>query len=539
MATTFNFNNRVVKLPGVYTQVKSGIDNQPLSFSYGNVLLIDTDDTSLYGGGAGVNGEHASGEDAIYEFNSIRDLQDFLGGGKFWDLAAPLFRPFGAGSLGASKVYLIRALTTTAASESLGFTNGTVVFDVKHEGLPGNGVETSSVLTQGFAITLESGVTDTAKFILKFWRGTFTGNHADGRPYNNVLAADAKPILVAETPEIADLSEITSWAAESADFQNHFVLTTGDTGAIVAGDLTTLAGNNLFSGGTQSNTATSIDDVLTAVKKLDYSHVLAPDQGASADSTDNTKILAHILNDAVYEKFMVVAGGDDSASYAAQSIAKAQALDSHRVILVHGGVKENDSAGGSGFRDKDALHKAAYVLGRVSGLTPQTPPTFKGLGYAGETHKLTDAEKEQGLDAGVLTTFYDSEIGAFVITQGINTLQANRFVVNGDGTSHQWQLMRIMAQLNKELQIEAKIKLLANQNQGPNRATLSEEIVAEFTKSFLSSRTATETNDNYILSFQDITTGIKGDAYFINYAVVPNFEVNKLFFTSLILDPSI
>ena len=45
---------------------------------------------------------------------------------------------------------------------------------------------------------------------------------------------------------------------------------------------------------------------------------------------------------------------------------------------------------GAGLRQKDAFQKAAYVVGRVSGLEPQTPLTFKAFGYAGEVHKVSD-----------------------------------------------------------------------------------------------------------------------------------------------------
>lgn len=254
-------------------------------------------------------------------------------------------------------------------------------------------------------------------------------------------------------------------------------------------------------------------------------------------SADNLKLLYHIESEARYEKFLVVAGGDDKNTYAAQTKAPAIAYNSHKVIMVHGGIF--DYVGSTPMQQKSALYKAAYVLGRVAGLAPQTPPTFKALGYSGEVHKMSDNERTDALKSGVLTTYYDSELTSFVITQGINTLQQNQNIVNENGTSHLWSLMRIFAQLNKEIEVNSKIDLLANQTQGPNRSTLSPQVVVDWTKSFLKRKEATATQDNLILSFQDVTVQVKQDAYCINYAAVPNYEVNKLFFTGLILDPNI
>ncbi len=138
-----------------------------------------------------------------------------------------------------------------------------------------------------------------------------------------------------------------------------------------------------------------------------------------------------------------------------------------------------------------------------------------------------------------MTTFHDSELGAFVITQGINTLQQNAHLVNEDGKSHSWQLMRIAAQLNKEIEINSKVQLLGNQAYGPNRATLTPEVVQEWTRSYLRRQTVTATQDNLILSFQDVTVTINQDAYHITYSFEPNFEVNKLFVTGLIIDSNI
>jgi len=537
MATEYIFNGKLIKLPGSYSKISSGVNNPPLKLSYGNVLIIDKDDTSKYGGGAGIDGEFSQGQDSIYGFDNIRDFRKFVGGGELYDLAKPLFRPNGPGYPGVSVLWYVRALKTTAASLTLNLTNGSIALKTKHEGLTANGDVQVGQLQTGFAVTLEAGTVDTNKFRFKFWRGGYKGVDENGVLYDGISQNDVQPVLIASSPEIADISEFADWASVDYDFNNNFKLISTTGGAIVAADITSLAGYQLFAGATQTYNTDRIDDVLDAVKNLDYSNILSLDSEADAVSVDNLKILAHVHQEARFDKTIIVGGGNDRNTFHSQSITAANTLNSEKAVVVHAGCIENNINMGEWI--KNSKYHAAYVLGRVAGLPPQTPPTFKALAYAGERHKMNDKELTLALDNGVLTTHYDDDLNSFVITQGITTLKNNKNVVNPDGTSHSWQLMRIAAQLNKEIIVNAKIDLLGNQQQGPNRATLSPEVVAEWVDSYLNKRTATSTQDNLILSYQDITVEIKQDAYCIDYGFVPNFEVNKLFFTGLILDPNL
>jgi len=341
------------------------------------------------------------------------------------------------------------------------------------------------------------------------------------------------------------LSELVAWSLTDYAFNNYFIPADG-TGitadTIVVGDLAANTGNQLFAGGTASAATTDFDAAMAAIQELDYTFILSLESGANVASTDNIKLQYHIENDAKYQKYLVVGGSDDKTGFATNSIAAAATYNSNRVMVVHGGCYIADrSVGANGLRQKNSLYKAAFVLGRTCGLEPQIPITFKGIGIAGEVHKLTNTERETALDAGVITTYFEPEIagGIFAITQGVNTLQNNDFIVNSDGTSHLVSVERIAAQLNKEIEINAKNTLLGNQTAGPNRSTLSLEVVSEWVENYLRRKEATPTQDNLILSFQDITVAIKQDAYCINYAFVPNFEVNKLFVTGLIIDPNI
>lgn len=540
MATQFNFNGNLIKLPGVYTDIKSGINNAPAELSYGRLLILDTNAASNYGGGAGISGESAQGEDAVYEFDNVRDLQRFVGGGDLFDIAKPLFKPFGQLAQGVSRVLLVRALSTTAAIFELTLAGGSIAFKAKYEGLVGNGVELDGELTKGFAITMEAGIADPAKFRFKFWRGTYKGKDAQGNELG-LSEAESKPVVVATSPELSTVTELIAWANKNYDFNNYFTLgaTTVGTDAITSTDLTNIAGNQLFAGGTQTANPADLEAALSTVKALDYTFSLSLDYGANALSANNLRIQDHLESEAKYQKYLVVAGGHDKDTFASESIAAAETFNSSRVIVTHGGCKV--AGAGFGLSTKSALYKAALVVGRTCGLAPQTPITFKAIDIAGEVHRMTDAEREVALESGVLTTYYDSEIagGVFAITQGVNTLQNNDNVVNEDGTSHQISVERIAAQLNKEIQVNAKNQLLGNQQQGPNRATLSPEVVVEYVENFLKTKEASQTEDNLIISSRNVVAVIDQDAYKITYEFEPNFEINKLFITGLIIDPNL
>src|SRR5690606_30211343 len=164
MATKVFFNNRQVKLPGAYATVVSGEKNPPRSLDFGKVLVIDTGEEGLtWGGGAGIDGELASGQDAVYKFDNLADYQAFLKGGLLYKAAEGLFVPDrrNAAAIGASEVYHVKAATTTAAKLTFSTTSGgSFVFKTRDEGVVGNGVVVSDHLEKGYAYTVETGTVD-------------------------------------------------------------------------------------------------------------------------------------------------------------------------------------------------------------------------------------------------------------------------------------------------------------------------------------------------------------------------------------------
>lgn len=545
MATKFRFNNNVAELPGSYSQFISGVTNPALSLSFGNVLLIDTGEGASYGAGSGIVSDLAAPADAIYEAGTLAEFRNAVGGGILWDIAQALFQPNGAGGgNGISKLFYARAATTEAAQVTIDLTagtnGGTAVVQAKNEGTVGNGVEgVTDVLTQGYATTFGIGVDDPAKFIVKFWRGTFRGDDANGIPWDGIEIAGALPQLIATSPEFEFIQELHTWMETDPIFGASFKLASKTvvlTGAPDAADVIALAGNTLFATGTTVYDTARVDEVLDQVQNLDYSVVLVDGYGATAQSTDNGKILAHISDgDTFGDKSMVVGGGVDANAFADgvsnSSIETAQYYDNDRVIVCHGGPIKNTTAVADGFIPRTSFHKAARVCGRMAGLEPQIPLTFKTLRVDGEIHKLSLKEQKAGLKNGVLMTISDGS--QFRIVQGVTSIQNNDYLINPNGSTHSIQLRRMIAQVNRELVVNATQQLLKNP-EGTNRNTLTASDIKTFTEGYLKGRTATATTDNMIISFRNVVVTIDNDAYKVTYDVIFNTEITKLFFTGTV-----
>jgi len=174
------------------------------------------------------------------------------------------------------------------------------------------------------------------------------------------------------------------------------------------------------------------------------------------------------------------------------------------------------------------------VLGRICGLPPQVPITDKALDIDKLQASLTPTEQERALLGGILTTVWDPTRREFIVLQGVNTLQNNSYQLNPDGTSFSIQLRRIAAQLNAELIVNARLQLMSDPL-GVNRNTLSEKDLVEWVKSYLGRKLATDTQDNLIISFQNVTATRDQDAYFVTYQFEANSEINKLFLTGFML----
>ena len=154
---------------------------------------------------------------------------------------------------------------------------------------------------------------------------------------------------------------------------------------------------------------------------------------------------------------------------------------------------------------------------------------------------MTVDQMTLALQNGVVFTRWDADLGTYIIAQGVTTLQGNKniFEVNNDGTSHELSIERIGAYLNRLMLFNFKVAMLSSKDQGPNRAVLTPASVAAWVKRFLLDQQAKPGEDGLILSAQNIKVVAQGDAYFVTYEFVPNFPVNKFFFTGYMIDQTV
>lgn len=545
MSTKFNFGNKQITLPGAYARIVSGENGPARNLDYGTCLVIDTGVFGAnWGGGAGIEGQLSQGQDSIYSFDNISDYRSFIKGGMFYKLAEALFAPdpTNPSAIGISKLIHVRAAKTTCAQMTFSTTTmGSLILNTIDEGTVANGVMSGKNLSTGYGAQAFTGIEDPTKWFLKFYRGSFTGLAADGIPYNEISAAASDPIMVLQSPEFSTVGDLIEWATSSSDANQVFRIDPASK-AIGLGTITqedvdswivTPATYILAEGGTTAYDATNFQAVLDQLVGLDYSFCFTDQYGANANSTLNQAYIKHMNMDAKFQHFFFV-GGMAKQSEFAQSVMLAQGFDSPNIQLVHGDVQMTSDVAGSKYRNWTVMYNLCCLLGRTAGKPPYIPVTNKTIGVDKVVHTLSESEKTKALNTGVLVTTYNPYTKQFVCLQGINTLQDNQNLFNAKGQSFSIQFMRIVAQINKELMVNAEIDLLGQEN-GVNVNTLSAGAVKDWTVAYLQSRTATNEEDNLLLGFQDVVVSRKEDAWFVTYKIRVNNEINKLFFTGFLI----
>lgn len=547
MSSTFYFDNRQISLPGAYSTIVSGETNPARALDYGKLLIIDTGVVGAnFGGGSGINGQLAQGQNSIYSFLNLADFRSYMKGGSFWKIAEALFfpDPSNPAAVGISELYFVRACTTTAAKMQF-TTAGGSVFSIyaRDEGIWANGVLVGTKLSTGFGYTIKSGTVDKTKWIYQIWKGTFTGTAADGLPFGEETSLQATPSLVVESPEFDNIQTLIDWANNDSNFNRSFALDKEGSkiegegaaaGTVVSADVTGLIGvYQLATGATETYTSTDLDAVLSQITDLDYNIIFTDQFGVNANSVITKSIVTHLNFNSRFSHFLYVGGYGEAAKFT-DSIAYAKAFDSDKVVLVHGETGLNTSTSANGYRWWSVLYTLAACVGRVSGKQPYIPVTNKTIGIDRVKHVFSEDDKKRALKAGVLIVTKNAYTKKFVILQGVNTLQDNMNLFNAKGQSYSIQFMRIIAQINRELVVNAELDLLGQEN-GVNVNTLSSGDVKNWTVAYLQSRVATEDSDNLILAFQDVNVNRNEDAWFVTYKIRVNNEINKLFFTGFLI----
>lgn len=561
MATSVYFNGKMRTLPGVYSTITSGDNSQTRTLDYGVVLLIDTgtfedsDNKIGWGGGSGSGGENLQGKDAVYEFADLSSFQDFVKGGMYWKAAEALFNPdpSNADAVGISRLLFVRACKTTAATLEFAPTGGgTITFATIDEGYCANGqvvqIENSEGeevdhLKYGYAITLEAGEEDPTAFILKFWRGTYSGDYTDPvtgdvLSFNELTVAQSDPLLIAQSDEFKTMKELVSWCQKDSNFGARFFVKekniTGD-GAITSAE-EYLNQYTAFEGATEDygiGSTQYLDDLLAQIADVDYNIMFSDQYGDNGNSAKVKAMISHRNQDAKFDKFVYTAAYASKADYD-KSLAMAKALNNAYAVCVHGGVATASDSVASGLRWWPSFYMMCQVIGRVSGKPPYVPVTNKTIGGDKLQHIPTETEQEKALKAGLVIVYPNPYLQRFVVLQGVTTLQDNSIMFNKKGESFSIQFMRIIAQLNKECVVNAEIDLLGDEN-GVNINTLSKGALETWTINFLQSRVATDSQDNLITSFKDVVATRVDDYYNVTYKVCLNNEVTKIFFTGFIL----
>jgi len=386
------------------------------------------------------------------------------------------------------------------------------------------GVNASNLIT-GYAYTIETGVLNTNKWIYKIWRGGYKGAYSDGIPYDEISSTSSAPTMVAQSPEFDNIQTLIDWATSDGEFGQLFVLdatsiTTG-AGTVTSADITNIKSYQAATGGTA--TYDKMDDALDAIKDLNYNYILTTCSTANPSiDTNILKIVDHITIEAKFDKYLIIAGDDDTI---ATTIGYAEGFNTERVNLVHGGIHKNSRLAASGYRVWESFFHAAYYAGRLLGLAPQVPLTYKSLNIDGLVDPLNDKDQLMADSAGVLATIWDADFGKFINLHDVNTLQESDFVLNNDGRSHLIQVERIKSQINKELIINSKLDLMSDP-EGVNRNSLTAEAAVEWTKTYLQRKVGT-----LLVAYRNVTAVQQEDVIFVDYEASPNSEIKSIFFT--------
>ena len=394
-----------------------------------------------------------------------------------------------------------------------------------------------NILIKGYGAIMKVSDNDSSKYNISFYEGTFAGYTEAGNSINGLTESQSLPVLITTSVDFDNVDTLIQWAKNDFIFNKLFKLDEdyiqiGD-GSLVSGDLQT--NMVLAVDGSSTYNAADLDRVLEDIRELQNTFFLSDRFGDEARGIINMKILNHIKNVAEFDKFLIIGGGSDETKFDTgnnSSIEIAKFFDTTSVIVVHSGETRYNQF--TGQEEKlPSIYHAANFAGRLGGLEPQVPATFKALKIAKFNHPLGLKQREKALKYGVIHNRTVPGIGN-VVNQAINTLQNNTQLINPDGTSPEISIMRIGAQLNKELILNMRPLFVGN-----NWGKASPADVKTYVEGYLLGKTVTSNQDNLILSFKNVTVRLIDDYYDIKYGFVPNGPINKLFVTGFMLDANL
>ena len=532
MAQSSYFGNRIIKLPGVYARVVSGVETETTLSTYSNVLLIDA------GAGMGfdsVKGIIGYGRERIYTLDE-GTANFYIKGGPLVPVINKLWNP-AVGANGIGTLNLIKAATTApATATNISMFGGAIT--IASVATVEEGSICNTVKSTGDNPELKTGYllrsvwdTNLKKGYVEITQGTYEGTNIGGY----LIGQDEEnshPKTVYRSKKCSTPKELVSFLQRSLDFK----ALVEATGITATADTWTEQETNEFefTGGKDTYTS-NLNDILPATKDIDYSVMIILTNEENSESTLQQSLVLqakeHLENEAKGIKMLVTYEEDiDSA------IAQAQQYDSQNIIITSGVCKQTSKVSPSGFIIQDKMVTAAVCLGRIFGLSPEIAGTFKTLAVDGMEIDPSDPDLEAMLDAGVISPYYDPDFGTYVLSQTCNTLQENTQLINEDCSTYSIQTLRCLAQVMKNLQQQAKLDFWGG-NKGANKGTLSAAYVKAWSKVLLDKLTVApnKTENNYLLTYEVTRVTIEGDTITVEIAVTVNSEINKVFFLVTVL----
>lgn len=544
MATTVVFGNKICKLPGSYARIVPSIPRETSLASYNNFLLIDTGFGNGFNSLKGIETEGA-GKECVFALNE-EEANYYVKGGALEPVISGLFHP-ADNKPGISTLYLIKAASTTQSAAATSGTPAVV-------GLFGGKITASTLKTVEHGVicnTYPTNITNVAdlkkgfalvckydnsleKAWIEVWQGSYRGQNNGGFEIGEI-EANSSPVILFKSKKCSTPSELVSYLKNPAfGFTDYFVIdnlvTTSNT--FGSSDIDELI---KFTGGSDTyiSTAAKLSEVLSYTLDSDYSCMMI------AEANGATNLLAtaldHITNDAKGIKMIITAKANQD-----DAILLAKEYNSDSLIVTANQGKNKNNISSTGFINHDALVTAAKIAGRIFGLSPEIPGTLKSIGFDGMVTEPSDIDLETMLDAGVITPYYDADLGYFVLSQAVNSLQQNMELINDDCSTFSVQCKRILAQVVKNLVKQSKVDFWGSkgtEDKAANKANLSEAYVKAWTETLLSklSVAPNKTENNYLINYEVTKVEIVQDYINVYLAVTVNGEITKVFFLVTVL----
>lgn len=500
-----------------------------------------------------------------YTFNSYGEAVDVLRGGDSLLAIKSIFNPSNA-QAGAGQVMFIRGDTATSASKTFAtnaFTVTTVDKGVHTNGFSLTITASSSdrILTVKVpGLTKDSGAdgvtsTATSKYYFESATADFSGaqtgdvivvRNAGATTVNHyTVKSVVSPTKVEINETVAGATGLTWIWTSHTTVTSPALSATGVTGAInqnlvdwintnFAGVLTATVGaataiadavsaTPLTGGTATAMTLTDIENALVLLQTEQVAHLyVARACGTGAGELSFAGALTgHLLNDAEYPAIAYIGAAADKA--VDDAVTYAQALNSPRLVYCYQTFTDN---GLNGLPvEMGGFMLAAKAAGIAAGLTVETPLTRKSVNILGlKAGTPISSVRERLLDNGVLHVMRD-HTGAFVINQGLNTLQSNDVLWDAaSNSSSEISLMRITDSVLSDLRTSA-LSLI-----GSDSSTLSRPVVAHFVNSYLSSQVGSR-----LQSFQGLTVTQVQDKWYVEFGIVPTYPINFVLITGTVV----